>query len=688
VIEVRPRHSRRTPLQTTSRNLNPQEREKLRNHVVNLRQGRFSTDGDFITTRQDVDRIFAVELPAALAEAKAGGRKLRLLFYAHGGLVSESSGISGALDQIEFWKANQIYPVFFIWETGILEVLADLLRKLLIGQRGFTDILGGATAKVLESLARPGGVRAWGNMKLSAQAASAPGGGAHIVADLAGRFIAAHAADVKIHACGHSAGAIFHAFFLPALAATGAKVSSLHLLAPAVNIPTFKSMLAPLAGQGIGAMTMLTMHREFERADTAGPYPKSLLYFVHHSFEDPDETPILGLEENVTADAEASALFGSAPHEIVYSVTALGASKRASTRAVHHGDFDNDAPTMNCVCRRILGVDDGVAISDFPQARGRSFDPLEMLNQELIVARQATVASGGGPVGAGRGFGAANITGGAGTAPAPGNITSAAAPGGRRTALCVGVDAYPPPNTLQGCVNDSRDWEALFQSMQYTVSTLRDGEATRAGITNALARHVSEMKPGDIFLLQYAGHGTQFPDDTGDEPDNKDEALCPVDMMTNGFIRDDEIRLILNRVPQGALAVAFIDCCHSGSIVRMIRELGARDLDSSSRPRAIDPTPEMIEVHRRTRRGGRAVATPFRRDILFAACRDDQVAFESAGHGDFTKAVVPIVRGSSGRGLTNIAIQKLIQEAFGAGARQNPMLDCDTAAESRQFLQL
>ena len=85
-------------------------------------------------------------------------------------------------------------------------------------------------------------------------------------------------------------------------------------------------------------MTMLTMHREFERADTAGPYPKSLLYFVHHSFEDPDETPVLGLEENLTADADVSKLFGAAPNEIVYSVTSATASKRAATRAAHHGD--------------------------------------------------------------------------------------------------------------------------------------------------------------------------------------------------------------------------------------------------------------------------------------------------------------------------------------------------------------
>jgi hypothetical protein len=520
-------------------------------------------------------------------------------------------------------------------------------------------------------------------MKLSARAASLPDGGARLVADLAGRFFQANAGGVEFHAAGHSAGAIFHSFFLPALAGAGGSISSLHLLAPAVNIPTFKSTLLPLAGSAIGPVTMLTMHREFERADTAGPYPKSLLYFVHHSFEDPDETPILGLEENATADAQVMHLFSAAPNEIVFSVTDPSARPRAASRASHHGDFDNEPATMNTVCRRVLGVPDATAIVDFPEARGRTFDPLERLNQELLAARR-TVGLGRNGAGAGTGFGLSNRMATApSTMAAEGPMLSAA--NGRRIALCIGIDEYAAPHTLRGCVNDSEDWAELFRSMNYTVATLRNRAATRAAITQALASHVAELKSGDVLLFQYAGHGVQFPDDSADEPDGKDEALCPADMMTAGFIRDDEIRLILNRIPPGALAIGFIDCCHSGSITRMIRLLGM-DAVEDSRIRAIDPTPEMVAIHQQTKKGGRAVATSFRRDLLFAACRDDQVAFETAGHGDYTKLVVPIVRQRPDN-LTNLALQKLIQGAFGPGGRQNPMLDCDPLAENQRFLQ-
>ena len=146
-------------METTARTLNPDDREKLRSHVINLRQGRFSSDGEFITTVQDVERIFTTALPAALAAAEQEGRKLRLLFYAHGGLVDEASGIGGALNQIGFWEANRVYPIFFIWETGILEVIADMLSKIFTDQRGITDFVNETTAKLLESLARAGHLR-------------------------------------------------------------------------------------------------------------------------------------------------------------------------------------------------------------------------------------------------------------------------------------------------------------------------------------------------------------------------------------------------------------------------------------------------------------------------------------------------------------------------------------------------
>ena len=47
---------------------------------------------------------------------------------------------------------------------------------------------------------------------------------------------------------------------------------------------------------------------------------------------------------------------------------------------------------------------------------------------------------------------------------------------------------------------------------------------------------------GRVFIVQYSGHGTQLPDNNGDEQDGYDEALY----LYDGALRDDEIAALLN----------------------------------------------------------------------------------------------------------------------------------------------
>jgi len=62
----------------------PEAVNALRPHVVSLRVGRFDPGARVATVRQAVDWIFAGDLEAAREAAKAAGRPLKLLFYAHG----------------------------------------------------------------------------------------------------------------------------------------------------------------------------------------------------------------------------------------------------------------------------------------------------------------------------------------------------------------------------------------------------------------------------------------------------------------------------------------------------------------------------------------------------------------------------------------------------------------------------
>ena len=50
-----------------------------------------------------------------------------LVFWAHGGIVSERDGLAIARTQIPWWLENGAYPLHFVWETGFVETLKQLL---------------------------------------------------------------------------------------------------------------------------------------------------------------------------------------------------------------------------------------------------------------------------------------------------------------------------------------------------------------------------------------------------------------------------------------------------------------------------------------------------------------------------------------------------------------------------------
>jgi hypothetical protein len=43
--------------------------------------------------------------------------------------VKESAGLTGAHKHVAWWLQNEIYPIYFIWETGAFETIAQLIRR-------------------------------------------------------------------------------------------------------------------------------------------------------------------------------------------------------------------------------------------------------------------------------------------------------------------------------------------------------------------------------------------------------------------------------------------------------------------------------------------------------------------------------------------------------------------------------
>ena len=701
-----------------SSDLSPQFLANLRPHLINLRSGRFSTEGEVSTAPGDVDALFDEHLTRALADAETRSEKLRVMFFAHGGLVSESKGLQIAARHVEWWKKNNVYPIYFIWETGFFETIGQLLVR---SQQGATrglarDFWDFTTDPLIELAARAlQGVRLWGGMKSSAEHAldaETPidpiGGGAFYVAQKLKQFCDRNHDRVELHAVGHSAGSIFHTHFLSRTHALGVPTfRSAHFLAPAIRVDTFVDHLGSELGPDGAAekLTIFTMKKDFERADQCDEiYRKSLLYLIYYALEPERETPILGLEQSLRADSKLRALFGleGAPSpigEVIWSVTDTDSGASASTSTAH-GDFDDDAPTMNSVMRRILSKQDADPIVEYSAApagsRGlRPWTEEVDWPEELNFARRNSAAAPPTVITPSLASSPSMVWPQPSTPIATRTSSSVSANGGRLLGLCVGIDQYPNPrHQLAGCVADARMWADALSRLGFSSKLLLDEQATRQAIAAELEALITQSTAGDVLVFQYSGHGTQLPDLNGDEDDQTDEALCPIDFASGAFFLDDDIAELFARLPAGVNLTCFTDCCHSATNTRFAVGLptDARPSGHDERKRFVIADANMIAAHEQFRRrmGGasRALSSggpDTMRDIKFSACLDAEVAWESDGHGEFTLRATRLLAAGVD-GTSNEDFARRVSADFGANARQHVGLDCSAELRGLRLL--
>jgi len=702
------------------RSLTDDTLDRLSDHVVNLERGQLSTSGRIETTKADIDRLFDEVLVSKIDIARAEGRKFHIVFFAHGGLVSEKNALTGALTQLDFWLNNGIYPIFFIWETGMAETIKQLVRGSFDrseGQRGGLP-RGSLKDSAIEALARAlGGDTIWGGMQSSAELASKADGGAAYVARKTGKLIKRFSSDVQVHTIGHSAGSIFHAHFMVELAAHKVKVRSAHFLAPAIRNDLFHQTLTPLLGNKIKHLTVFTMNKRREKRDTVAKiYGQSLLYLIYETLERKRKTPILGLEESLRGDKKTRQLFGlrgaqSDKADVVFSPsddTGGGSASNATT----HGGFDEDRTTMESVLRRILNKRRGESIEAYPTNQQRAVDnfwndqfewPEELTDPQYAMPSAAQYAGttdrphsiGNAPQSMPEAFTTAASPPNVATRPSHSHTQAGWNGSGRRvTALCIGINAYKE-SPLGGCVRDAKLWATTLRSLGFESELLLEEEATGDAIRERLARLVQTSVPGDHLVFQFAGHGTQFEDSSGDESNDVgpalDECLCAIDCESSdrGLVIDDEIRAILDTLPDGVAMTCFFDCCHSGSATRMFQRRSTVDgRHTDRRARFKKPTTFMKEafqrrlgeVHQRSSR----VAT-LRKEVLFSACRDIELAFETDGQGDFTRIAVDLLSNSVGR-ISNVEFLERVVASFGSQTRQTPQIDCEFTERSKYLL--
>ena len=146
-----------------------------------------------------------------------------------------------------------------------------------------------------------------------------------------------------------------------------------------------------------------------------------------------------------------------------------------------------------------------------------------------------------------------------------------------KLALLIGINYTGQNNSLNGCINDVYNIKQVlteqYDYLENNITILTDEseiKPTTANIINKLYELAIETKTKpDIeeIFVSYSGHGYYIRDSSGDEKDNKDEVIIPLNYSRAGVISDDMLNNIFSLINPNTRTIALFDCCHSGSIL-------------------------------------------------------------------------------------------------------------------------
>lgn len=160
--------------------------------------------------------------------------------------------------------------------------------------------------------------------------------------------------------------------------------------------------------------------------------------------------------------------------------------------------------------------------------------------------------------------GALNPTVGGG----PSSSSVAASSGGRIVAVLAGITDYGGSGDLMYCAQDARNiHEELRATGQLAPESvvLTDAQVTRAGLEQAFQRAAAAMRPNDVFMFFYSGHGDRQQSSDPTEIDGYNETLY----VRDGHITDDQMASWFDSIG-GRMQIIALDSCYSGGFARDI----------------------------------------------------------------------------------------------------------------------
>lgn len=224
-----------------------------------------------------------------------------------------------------------------------------------------------------------------------------------------------------------------------------------------------------------------------------------------------------------------------------------------------------------------------------------------------------------------------------------------------KKAVLIGINRYRIPGAdLRGCVNDVKNMQSvLTRSYGFKgddITVLTDFAATKKGIESAIRKLVQGGRKGDVLLVHFSGHGSNVPDDDGDEADGRDEILCPTDLDWKNPMRDDWLRKTFDSMRAGVSLTVITDCCHSGTITRAVQPPDAPsierylpspwDLVAVESGRSLRGTVKTeLRKSKRASRKQRDIVEADLPEVLITGCRADQTSADAMIGGSFNGAL-------------------------------------------------
>lgn len=274
-----------------------------------------------------------------------------------------------------------------------------------------------------------------------------------------------------------------------------------------------------------------------------------------------------------------------------------------------------------------------------------------------------------------------------------------------KKALLIGINRYKVPGAdLRGCVNDVKNMQDVLTRYYgfgaSDITTLLDFAATTKAMKAGITRLISSGRKGDVLLLHYSGHGSNVPDDNGDEADTRDEILCPTDLDWKAPLTDDWLRKALDKLRAGVSLTVVMDCCHSGTNTRAIRPPDAPvlerylpspwDLVAAESGRRLRGTVKGTLRRSGGKRKKSDVVTAPIKELLITGCRDTQTSadafIEGSYNGALTWSLAHVLRDAAGKLSYRQLHERMLKRLAQDGYAQVPQLEGVAKKFDRPFL--